>query len=78
MDGALTLSETVHLVHWFWGHQRRYRPRSATAYALSGPTWHELQSDLHTAATFVGLGGAQERPSYEPRLTAANAGLGAT
>ena len=50
--------------------------RSATAYVLSRATQHELQSDLQMAATFAGLGGAQGRPSCDPRLAAASAGPG--
>ena len=47
-------------------------------YALPGATQYELQCDLPMAATCAGLGGAQGRPSFEPRLAATNAGPGAT
>ena len=56
----------------------RYRPSSADTSLLLGATQHELQSYLQMSATCAGLGGAQLRPSCEPRLAAASAGSGAT
>ena len=47
-------------------------------YALSGDFWHELQSYMHMAATYAGLGGAQKRPSCEPMPAAGSARFGAT
>ena len=45
----------------------------ATDCALPRAIQHELQSNLQIAATCAGLGGAQERPSCEPRPTATSA-----
>ena len=42
-------------------------------FCFARPIQHKLQSNLQMAATFVGLGGAQERKSYEPRQVAASA-----
>ena len=50
------------------GYTWRCRPRSAADCPLPRATWNELQSHLQMTATCAGLGGAQERPSYEPRL----------
>ena len=50
--------------------------RSATACVLSRVIQHKLQSNLQLAATCVGLGSAQGRPSCVPRLAAASAGSG--
>ena len=59
------------------GPHERSRARSATACVLSGVTQHKLQSALQMAATCAGLGGAQKRPSCEPKLVAASSRLGA-
>ena len=56
------------------GPPGRFMPRSAAACVLPRATWHELQSDLLLCS---GLGVAQVRPSYEPRVAAASAGPGA-
>ena len=37
-----------------------------------------MLSDLQMAATYAGLGGAQERQNCEPSLAATNAGSGTT
>ena len=56
-----------------FGPSRRFRSKLAAAWALSGATWHELQSELLMAATYVG-----KRPSYKPRPPVASARPGAT
>ena len=53
------------------GPLERFRQRSTA-------TLNEQQSDLQMATTYVGLGGVQVRPSYEPRLAAASAWPGVT
>ena len=45
---------------------------------LPGSSGHDLQSDLQVATTCAGLGGAQVKPSCEPRLIADSARPGAT
>lgn len=45
------------------GASQEVQAKIATISALPEATWYELQSDLKMAATCVGLGGAQVRPS---------------
>ena len=57
---------------------RRCRRRLATICVLPEASQHELQNDLQMASNCSGLGGAQERPSCEPKLAAVSARPGAT
>ncbi|XP_036184011.1 uncharacterized protein C10orf67 homolog, mitochondrial [Myotis myotis] len=70
----LVLSEADCQMYWLWGLPGG--AKSAIAYALPEATPHKLQNDLQMAATFVGFGGSQERPSCESSQAAASAGPG--
>ena len=60
------------------GSSWKIQAKVSPACVLPGATQHELQSDLQMAATCAGLGGAQVKPSCEPRPATASARPGAT
>ena len=71
--GASKSSEAVHGVRWLWD-----LPGCIGHGVLPGATQPDLLSNLQMAATCAGLGGAQARPSCEPKPAAATARSGAT
>ena len=61
-------------VHWMCaGSMTSWEVQAKISHCLYLPEaiQHELQSDLLMATNCAGLGGVQERPSYEPKLAVA-------
>ena len=70
---ASVWSIAVHWVFWLWGILVSTGQGQPLSVFYPRATRHELQSDVQMAATCAGLGGAQQRPSCEPRLTVVSA-----